>query len=68
MTEGQRLRMQATTLGRYLLYRPDNRFVAARADGTAGPADEPSPAAEWNVEEAGNGAFTLSPSRPTGRC
>jgi hypothetical protein len=40
----ERVRMQATALGRYLLYRSDRRFVAARDDGTVGPADAPSPA------------------------
>ena len=55
------VRMQATALGRYLLYRPDRTFVAARDDGTVAVADAPSPAADWRVEEAGGGAFTLSP-------
>ena len=58
---GEQIRMQATALGRYLLYRPDRTFVAARDDGTVAVADAPSPAADWRVEEAGGGAFTLSP-------
>jgi hypothetical protein len=53
--------MQATTLGRYLLYRPDRRFVAAQAGGSVGVADAPSAAADWRVDDAGQGAFTLTP-------
>jgi hypothetical protein len=63
----ERVRMQATALGRYLLYRPDRRFVAARDDGTVGPADAPSPAADWRVAKAGGGTFTLSPVSDRGR-
>ncbi|HEX8086471.1 MAG TPA: Coagulation factor 5/8 type domain-containing protein [Solirubrobacteraceae bacterium] len=53
----EQVRMQATGLGSYLLYRPDRTFVAA------GPttAPEPSPEADWQVEEAGGGAFTIAP-------
>jgi hypothetical protein len=56
-----RVRMQATALGRYLLYRPDRRFVAAQADGSVGVADTPSPAADWRVEPGGAGTFSLAP-------
>ena len=45
---GEAVRMQATTLGRYLLYRPDGTFVTRRRRGGA-----PSPAADWRVEETG---------------
>ena len=45
----ERVRMQATTLGRYLLYLPDRTFVAAQSDGTVEPAPAPSPAADWRV-------------------
>jgi hypothetical protein len=45
---GEKLRLQATTLGEYLLYRPDGTFVAA--DGTPAPA--PSAATEWVVDDA----------------
>src|SRR4051794_27995760 len=55
------VRMQATALGRYLLYRPDRTFVASQDDGSVAAAKDPSPAADWRVEEAGGGAFTLSP-------
>ena len=48
--------MQATTLGRYLLYRPDRTFLAAQDDGSVAPAPEPSPAADWRVKEAGERA------------
>ena len=55
------VRMQPTTLGRYLLYLPDRTFLAASEGGGVAPAAEPSPAADWRVEEAAAGAFTLSP-------
>ena len=65
--------MQATTLGSYLLYRPDRTFLAAQADGSVAPDAEPSPAADWRVAEAapkavhalaGFGARALSRRRP----
>ncbi len=59
-------RMRATTLGRYLLYDSDRRFLAAAGDGVA-VAGSPSPAAEWNVRPAGEGSFRLinqASSRP----
>ena len=63
----ERVRMQATGLGTYLLYREDRTFLAAQDDGAMAPAPEPSPAADWSVEEAGGGAFTLAPlSAPDG--
>src|SRR4051794_28271669 len=58
---GENVRMQATTLGRYLLYRPDGTFLAAQDDGSVSPAKEPSPAADWRVDPAGNDVFTLTP-------
>ena len=57
----EQLRMQATTLGRYLLYTPDGTYLAAQGDGTVAPDDEASPAADWRVTSAGRGTFTLSP-------
>jgi hypothetical protein len=54
------VRMQATALGRYLLYRPDRRFVAARPDGSVGVAATPSRAADWRVTGR-RGTFTLRP-------
>src|SRR5215208_4105257 len=57
----ERVRMQATALGRYLLYRPDRRFVAAQPDGSIGVADAPSPAADWRVRGRRGGPFTLTP-------
>jgi hypothetical protein len=56
----ERVRMQATTLGRYLLYRPDRTFLADQGDGSLAPAEEPSPAADWGVEEAGGETFKIS--------
>ncbi len=67
LTGGEHVRMQATTLGRYLLYRPDATFIAAQDDGSVKPASQPSPAADWRVDPAGSGAFTLTPQSVTGR-
>jgi hypothetical protein len=66
VTGGESLRMQATTLGSYLLYRPDRTFLAAQANGGVGPDQQPSPAADWRVEEAPGGTFTLSPASGDG--
>ncbi len=67
LTGGEHVRMQATTLGRYLLYRPDSTFLAAQDDGSVSSASDPSWAADWTVSPAGNGVFTLSPQSATGR-
>jgi hypothetical protein len=61
-----RVRLQATALGRYLLYLPDRTFVAAGEDGSVGPAPRPSPAADWKVDPAPGGTFTLSPASADG--
>src|SRR2546423_3739156 len=66
LTDAAQVRMQATALGRYLLYRPDGTFLAAQGDGSVRPANEPSPAADWRVEPAGRGLFTLSPQSASG--
>jgi hypothetical protein len=58
---GERLRLQATDLGSYLLYRTSADFLAAGAGNTVGPAAQPSTAADWVVEDASGGGFTLSP-------
>jgi microsomal dipeptidase-like Zn-dependent dipeptidase len=50
-------RMQATDLGRYLLYGRDADFLAVAGDAVT-PASEPSDAADWTVNEAGGG-FTF---------
>jgi hypothetical protein len=67
LADGGHMRMQATALGRYLLYRPDGTFLAAQGDGSVSPASDPSPAADWRVEPAGSGLFTLSPQSASGR-
>jgi hypothetical protein len=67
VADGKQVRMQATALGRYLLYRPDRTFLAANGDGSVSPAADPSPAADWKVKKAGTGLFTLSPQSDTGR-
>jgi microsomal dipeptidase-like Zn-dependent dipeptidase len=59
---GEQIRMQATTLGSYLLYRPDKTFLAAQSDGSIAPAAAPSPAADFTVEDAAGGAFTIAPA------
>jgi hypothetical protein len=64
---GDQLRMQATTLGSYLLYRPDRTFLSARDDGSVAAAQQPSAAADWRVEDAPGQAFTLSPASTEGR-
>src|SRR5436190_14543852 len=64
--DGSSLRFQATDLGSYLLYRPAGDFLAAGAGDVVGPAAQPSPAADWVVEDASPSGFTLSPkSAPT---
>jgi hypothetical protein len=60
------VRLQATTLGSYLLYRPDRTFLAAHSDGTVAPDQQPSPAADWRVEDAPGGTFRLLPASGTG--
>jgi hypothetical protein len=57
------VRMQATALGSYLLYRPDRTFLAAE-NGAVAPASAPSPAADWVVK--GKRVFTLTPRSGTG--
>jgi hypothetical protein len=52
----EQVRLQATTLGSYLLYRPDRTFVTA----DPAPAAQPSPAAVWRVTEAADGMFTFA--------
>ena len=61
-----RVRMQATTLGSYLLYTPDRRFLTAQSNGSVAPAQEPSPAGDWRVRETGGEAFTMSPASDGG--
>jgi microsomal dipeptidase-like Zn-dependent dipeptidase len=51
-------RMQATDLGRYLLYGLDADFLAVDGDAIA-PAAAPSDNSDWTVREAGGGAFTI---------
>ncbi|MGI8461604.1 MAG: peptidase, partial [Solirubrobacterales bacterium] len=53
--------MEPPELGRYLFYGPAGDFLAAKGDGVA-PASEPSAAAEWIVDEAGEGFSITSVS------
>jgi hypothetical protein len=52
-------RMQATTLGEYLLYGVHEDFLADPGTGTPTPAAEPSTAAEWKVTGNSNAGYTL---------
>ena len=56
----ERVRMRPTTLGRYLLYRPDGTFLSAQGSGGMAPASQPGPAADWQVQEADGDTFTLA--------
>jgi microsomal dipeptidase-like Zn-dependent dipeptidase len=49
------VRMQATALGRYLLYGPDGRMPAAGALDGLTPTATPGPAADWSVADAASG-------------
>lgn len=59
---GEKVRMQASGLGSYLLYRADGTFISAGANGAYAVAAQPSPAADWTVTEAGAGAFRIAPA------
>jgi hypothetical protein len=53
-------RMQATDLGRYLLYGKDGSFLSADPDsGMVGPVREPGPQGDWRIDVRGD-AFTLT--------
>ena len=52
-------RMQATELGRYLLYGRDRGFLAASFRNEIQRASAPGPTADWSVDVAGS-AFKLS--------
>ncbi|MGI8460554.1 MAG: Coagulation factor 5/8 type domain-containing protein [Solirubrobacterales bacterium] len=60
-TGAEKLRMQATGLGTYLLYTPDRTVLAAQGNGSVAPEKIASPSADWRVTDAGEGSFTLSP-------
>jgi microsomal dipeptidase-like Zn-dependent dipeptidase len=45
--------MQATALGRYLLYGPDANMPSAAAPGPVTPTTSPGPAADWRVSDDG---------------
>ena len=47
-------RMQATALGRYLLYGPDGKMPATAALNTLAPTATPGPTADWKVEDGGS--------------
>jgi microsomal dipeptidase-like Zn-dependent dipeptidase len=60
LAAASKLRLKATTLGRYMLFTKGKDFVAASGGGV-GHDSQPSPAADWAVRNAGPGSFTLSP-------
>ena len=51
--------MQATALGRYLLYGPDATMPAVGLIGAVGSTSTPGPSADWTANAAGTG-FTLT--------
>ncbi|MTD46645.1 hypothetical protein GKE82_20710 [Conexibacter sp. W3-3-2] len=53
------LRMQATALGRYLLYGKDRDFLAVAGRGTT-TTTTPGPAADWRVVAQEGGGFRLA--------
>ena len=55
VANGSQLRLQATRLGSYLLYTPGRQFLAAGDAGNVGPVAQPSPQADWQVDDAGGG-------------
>jgi microsomal dipeptidase-like Zn-dependent dipeptidase len=55
----ERFRLQATALGRYLLYGKDRDYMVAGGNDRAQTASGASEAAEWTIEGSG-GAFTLT--------
>ncbi|MDX6640815.1 MAG: hypothetical protein QOF12_1826 [Solirubrobacteraceae bacterium] len=57
-------RMQATALGKYLLYTRDRRVLTAAADGIVAPVAAPSEQGDWRVDVSGAG-YTLT--LPDGR-
>jgi microsomal dipeptidase-like Zn-dependent dipeptidase len=63
--EATPLRMQATALGRYLLYGPDATMPAVLGTGLVVASATPGPAADWTVEPSGAG-FTLT-AKDSGR-
>ena len=58
----ERFRLQATNLGRYLLYGADGDFLTLDARGAIAPTKDVRAAAEWAVDVAG-GAFTVAATR-----
>ena len=52
---GTPFRLQATALGRYLLYGPDGRMPSAVALTPISPSSAPGPRADWTVTDASGG-------------
>src|SRR3954447_17546552 len=67
LAAAKQVRMQATTLGRYMLYLPDRNSRASQSAASVSPADAPSPAPDWTVKRVGPGLFSLSPQSARAR-
>src|SRR3954465_3128460 len=62
LSGGEQVRMQAPALGRYLLYTPDQKFLAAQDDGSVSASGQPSPAADWEVKPPGAAGLPPDPN------
>jgi hypothetical protein len=60
VADAEPFRMQATTLGRYLLYGRQGDYLAATDNGGVAVAADAGPAADWGLEDVAGGGFTLS--------
>ncbi len=58
--QAQGFRLQATALGRYLLYGRDQKVLAETGDGTVGRLATPGPSADFTVRSAGPSQFTFT--------
>ena len=55
-------RMQATALGRYLLYGPDRRMPSTAPLNSVASTSAPGPAADWRVQDVGGNLRLVSVS------
>ncbi len=60
---GEGFRMQATALGRYLLYGRQMEFVAEAADGSVTATRVPGADADWTTRAVGGGSFEFASLR-----
>jgi hypothetical protein len=59
------LRMQATDLGRYMLYGKAGDFLAANGDSGVSTIATPGPAADFATDDATPNVYTLTPASAT---